>query len=50
MTQKHSHIEKVKNCPTDYCEDCEFFQIEALGKIGVPLCRKPFDSVETVEN
>jgi len=49
-TKKWSHIEKVKNCPVEYCENCEFLEVEVTPEgLRYPICRKPFDSIQTVE-
>lgn len=40
------HIEKVKHCPVEYCEDCEFLEVEVTPEgLRYPICHKPFEIV-----
>lgn len=50
MTERRQHIEKVKNCPVEYCEDCEFLEVEVTPEgLRYPICRKPLETVSSEE-
>jgi hypothetical protein len=42
------HVERVKHCPVEYCEVCEFWEVNRSPVDGstFAICRKPFETTQ----